>query len=205
VLRRSRGSRGIYNGFVNVALGDVSAFVSAPDRARLAFDGERLAAAVHHVIARAEPGRLGHVRLGTILWYSDIEHYRRAGVSITGLTQYQRTTHGPFSLAITKAVGALVRLGKISERPVQVGGYVRRDMISLSEPNRAALNPTQIEILDCMTDAITVMTASRLMQAIGADPLWQETQPGDALIVATGSIVVRTDRLSAAGDRAAGR
>lgn len=190
---------------MNIALGGVSAFVSAPDRARLAFDGERLTAAVHHVIARAEPGRLGHVRLGTILWYSDIEHYRRAGMSITGLTQYQRTTHGPFSVAITKAVGALVRLGKVSEQPVQVDGHARRDMISLSEPNRAALNPTQTDILDCMTNAITVLTASRLMQAIGADPLWQETQPGDALIVATGSIVVRTDRISAAADRAVGR
>ncbi len=185
---------------MNVALGGVSAFVLAPDRARLAFDSERMLAAVHHVIARAEPGRLGHVRLGTILWYSDIDHYRRAGISITGLTQYLRTTHGPFSVAITRAVGALGRLGKVSEQSVKVDGYERRAMVNLQEPNRAALNATQVDILDRMTNAIMGLTASRLMRAIGADPLWQETQPGDALVIATGSIVVRTLRISAADD-----
>jgi Protein of unknown function (DUF4065) len=182
---------------VNAALGSVSAFASTPDREHLAFDYERVAAVVHYVIARAPPGRLGHVRLGTILWYSDIEHYRHAGVSITGLTQYQRTTHGPFAVAITKTVGALARLGKVSEHFVEVDGYTRRDMISLQEPNRSMLNATQIGILDRITDAITTLTASRLMQAIAADPLWQETQPGDALVIATGSIVIPTEQIAA--------
>ena len=182
---------------MNAAFGRVNKFVSAPDRNDLAFDRERIAAAVHHVVAQAQPGRLGHVRLGTVLWYSDIEHYRRAGTSITGLTYYQRTTHGPFSVAITRAVGALGRLGKVSERPVEIDGLIRRDMISLQTPNRAALNTMQAEILGRMTAAITVLTASRLRQAIGADPLWQETQSGDALVIATGSIVVRIEQILA--------
>lgn len=198
LARSRRAVARINDGFVNAVSGGVSAFVSAPDRERLAFDIERLAAAVHHVIARAQLGRLGHVRLGTILWYSDIEHYRRAGTSITGLTQYQRTTHGPYSVAITKTVGALARLGKVSEQMVEIDGYKRRDMISVAEPNRSVLSTTQTGILDPMTDAITALTASRLMQLIGADPLWRETQPGDALVVATGSIIIRAERIVSA-------
>ena len=39
-------------------------------------DGQRVAAAVHYVIAKATPSKLGHVKLNKILWCADLEHYR---------------------------------------------------------------------------------------------------------------------------------
>ena len=175
--------------------------MSAAKGQPVAFDIERVAAAAHHVIARAEPGKLGHVRLGTILWYADIEHYRSTGTSITGLTQYRRTPQGPFAGEITKSVGWLVRRGKVGEPAVEVGGHVRRQMISLHEPDSSALNALQVGILDQMTNAVVPLTASRLMQMIRSDRLWQETKPDDAMVVATGSIVTRSPHLVAQSGR----
>jgi hypothetical protein len=40
-----------------------------------------------------------------------------------------------------------------------------------------------------MTSVVTGLTASGLMEMIRADRLWQETKPGGAMVVATGSIV----------------
>jgi hypothetical protein len=171
------------------AFRQVSAIVAVAKGQPVAFDIERVAAAAHHVIARAEPGKLGHVRLGAILWYADIEHYRRAGTSITGLTQYRRMPQGPFAVEITKSVGLLTRRGKVNERSFEFPGYTRRDMISLQPPDAAALALPQTDILDQMTSVVTGLTASGLMEMIRADRLWQETKPGGAMVVATGSIV----------------
>jgi hypothetical protein len=174
----------------------VSASVAVAKGQPVAFDIERVAAAAHHVISRAEPGKLGHVRLGTILWYADIEHYRRAGTSITGLTQYRRTAQGPFAVEITKSVGWLTRRGKVNEQPFEFPGYTRRDMISLQPPDPSALALPQTDILDHMTYVVTGLTASGLMEMIRADRLWQETKPGDAMVVATGSIVTSSPYLA---------
>ncbi len=127
---------------------------------------------------------------------ADIEHYRRAGTSITGLTQYLHTAQGPFAAEITKSVGLLTRRGKVNEQPFEFSGYTRRDMISLQPPDPSALALPQTDILDQITCVVTGLTASGLIELIRADRLWQETKPGDAMVVATGSIVTSSPYLA---------
>ena len=149
----------------------------------------RIAVAAHYVVARAEPGQLGHVKLNTILWYADLEHYRRSGRSLTGLTEYTRTPQGLYAPDIPRAVGTLVRAGKVSEQPITTANYTRRAMVSLQEP--AGLDTQQAGILDGVMDVVVPLNATQLLAFTRADPLWQEVAPGGRMIVSTGSIITK--------------
>jgi hypothetical protein len=150
-----------------------------------------LAAAVHYIIAKAEPGKLGYVKLNRILWYADLDHNRRDGASITGLRYYTRTPQGPMAGEISRAVGRLVKVGKVAERTVQVADYSRREMISLAEPDLATFTTEQIAILDRMIDIIAPLSATQLSQIAQQDRLWKELKDHDAMLVATGSVITR--------------
>jgi hypothetical protein len=150
---------------------------------------DRVAVAAHYTVARAEPGQLGHVKLNIILWYADLEHYRRAGRSLTELTEYVRTPQGPYAADIPRAVGTLVRAGKVREQPIRTGNLARRAMISLRQPS--GLNPQQAGILDRVIEVIAPLSATQLLAFLRADPLWQEVAPGGRMIVSTGSIITK--------------
>jgi Protein of unknown function (DUF4065) len=153
-------------------------------------DARRVAAAVHYVIAKADPGKLGHVKLNKILWCADLEHYRWHGVTITGLQHYARTLHGPMSQDIVGAVGRLVREGKVEERTVTVTDYTRREMVCLQHPDISMFTGAQIGILNQMIDIVVPLTASQLSRMNHDDPLWNELENNAAMSVATGSIVM---------------
>src|SRR5688572_19350081 len=96
---------------------------------------ERVAAAVHYVVARTNQNMLGVTKLNKILWYSDLEHYRRRGETITGLQHYTRMPQGPMSKDIGKAVQLLKRQQAIVERPTKVIDYTRREFVWLKQPD----------------------------------------------------------------------
>jgi hypothetical protein len=152
--------------------------------------GQRVAAAVHYVIAKANSSKLGHVKLNKILWCADLEHYRWHGVTLTGLQHYARTLHGPMSQDIVRAVGRLAREGKVEERAVMVTDYTRRQMVSLEDPDISPFTGAQIGILDQMINVIVPLTASQLSRMNRDDPLWNELENNAAMSVATGSIMM---------------
>ncbi len=156
-----------------------------------AIDIERVAAVVHYVIAKTDPGKLGHVKLNKILWYSDLEHYRWHGVSITGLRHYMRTPQGPMSQEIAKAVSLLVKERKVAEPTVKVADFHRREMVGLDRPDVSSFTDGQSDILDRMIAVVAPLTAKQLSELTCGDSLWREVKNGEAMPIATGSIVSR--------------
>jgi hypothetical protein len=153
---------------------------------------QRVAVVVHYVIAKAAPGKLRYVKLNKVLWYSDLEHYRWHGVSITGLKHYTRMQWGPMSKEISRAVGCLVKERKVAERTVNITDYSRREMICLAQPDFSALTAEQIGILNQMIDIITPLTANQVSQMTRDDRLWQEVKNHEALLIGTGSIITQS-------------
>jgi uncharacterized phage-associated protein len=150
---------------------------------------ESVAAMAHYVVAKAQPGKLGHVKLNKILWYSDLEYYRWHGVSLTGLRQYSRMPQGPISSDVARAVGRLVKAEKVAERTIQIDGFPRREIVSLEYPDRSMINDEQADILDRMTSIIAPLTANQLGRMTHDDRLWQQVETGEAMSVATGSVM----------------
>jgi hypothetical protein len=154
----------------------------------------RVAATAHYVIARTEPSRLGFTKLNKVLWYADIEHYRRHGESLTGLTQYVRMPQGPMSKAISTAVRDLERASKVTERPVKVIDYMRRELIGLEEPDISSFTAEQIDILNQVMDVLCKYTAAEVSDSTH-DAFWRELSDGDIMSVGAGSVVPREPTL----------
>jgi len=157
----------------------------------LPFDPPRLASSVHYVIARTEPNKLGYVKLNKVLWYSDLEHYRRRGESLTGLKEYTRMPQGPMSKDISRAIRFLRKEGMVAERPVKVIDYTRRELVWLKEPDISGFDAEQIDILSRVIDFIAPMTADEVSRTTHQDALWKELKDNDAMPIGAGSIVAR--------------
>ena len=183
----------LYNGFVtSVDVAQTSLTLGAAQRDRDASEIERAAGAVHYVIANSAPGKLGHIKLNKILWYADLDYFRKHGRSITGLQHYLRAPHGPWSRTIVRAVRWLVRQGLVIERSVGAAAELRREFVSLKPPDMTALTVQQTNILQRMMQVVLPLTARELLNMTNADPLWQETELNEPMLISTGSIVTRS-------------
>jgi hypothetical protein len=175
-----------------VALRQISSAQAGGSRGGVASGVERALRAAHCAIAAAAPGSLGHIKLNIALWYADIEHYRRVGASVTGLTDYARTPHGPFSKQISRAITLLAKQGAVVERAIEGDKFARRGIFSLRDFAPESLSETEVGILRRSAEAVAGLTAKQLNEAVAADPLWQETATGAVMLVATGSVVTRS-------------
>ena len=153
-----------------------------------AIDSTRIAHAVHYIISEAEAGKLGHVKLNRILWYADLEYYRWHGISITGLRQYSRTSQGPMSRDISRAVRWLAREGKVIE-PTVSADSVRREMVSMASPDVSFFTDEQIAILGRATKVIAPLTASQIWKMNSDDRLLQQVKNGETMPVATAALM----------------
>src|ERR1700683_5495501 len=146
-------------------------------------DLRRVATIAHYVIARTNPSDLGYVKLNKILWYADLEHYRRHRLSLTGLEHYARMPQGPMSKDVTRAVTRLRKDKKIIEKPVKVIDYTRREMISLVEPDLSVFTVEQIDLLNQFISQIAPLTADQVSKMTHEDPLWSELNNNDLMAV----------------------
>jgi Protein of unknown function (DUF4065) len=74
----------------------------------------RLATLAHYVIWRCDPADLGAVKLYKILWFADLECYRRTGRTITGASTYVKRQFGPVPKGIMQALKTLEHEGRIA-------------------------------------------------------------------------------------------
>jgi uncharacterized phage-associated protein len=112
-------------------------------------------------------------------------------VSITGLQQYTRTPQGPMSKEISQQVRHLAKEGKVAEQTVEVADYIRREMISLAQPDISDFTAEQIAVFNRVIELIAPLTANQLTQITHADSLWKELENNDAMLVSTGSVISR--------------
>lgn len=148
----------------------------------------RLADIAHYVIARCDPDELGATKLNKALWYVDCAAYRRWGHSLTGLTHYRKLDHGPVPEGIDAALNELIRDDKVVERAVPAHQYTRREFVSTREPEiEGALTAAEVDLVLTMLDWIRRVTAKKASE-LSHDALWDETESGERISVAAGSI-----------------
>src|SRR5215472_16282674 len=95
----------------------------------------RLAALAHYVIWRCNPADLGAVKLYKILWFADLEYYRRTGRSITGATSYTKLQHGQVPKGGRQAITTLEHEGKIATSTENYYGRPKTMFLARSRPD----------------------------------------------------------------------
>ena len=147
----------------------------------------RLSTLMHHVITLCRPDELGTTKLAKMLWFADVEHYRRTGQTITGMDDYRKEEQGPLHRQFYQALDALKAEGAIaiSWNPTPVGP--RREFFSQSLPDLSCFTAEEIATVDRVVCRIKPMSAKQISIETH-DALWNETPWSAKIAVSAGAV-----------------
>jgi hypothetical protein len=149
----------------------------------------RLAALAHYVIWRCDPAELGAVKLNKILWFSDLEHYRLTGRSITGAVSYTKRQYGPVPRGIMQALATLEGEGKIAQSSQNYYGRPKTMFLSRERPDLEPFGADEIAIVDMVASAICEKHTAASISELTHDALWAETEIGAEMPIGAASVV----------------
>jgi hypothetical protein len=159
-------------------------------------DNDRTEAVAHYIIARSQPDKLGAVKLNKVMWFADLEAYRRCGRTITGQTSYQKQTRGPVPNDILRALKRLRDEDKILTREVPVAGYTRREHLWLAQPDVSVFSAAEVDILNEAIHWVCNEHTAKSISDLSHDTLWDAAELGEQIPVGAATIV--PDELSGA-------
>jgi hypothetical protein len=148
----------------------------------------RLGQIAHYIIARTPSYMLGATKLNKMLWFIDCHSYQRWGHSMTGLTHYVRLENGPVPDGLTGTLSDLKMSGKIAEDPQMTAVGMRREFLSLEEPDLDGMTAGEIDLIHSVIEAIRPLSAQQASDR-SHDSLWQEIPTGSSITVAAGSAI----------------
>ena len=102
--------------------------------------------AAHYVIAQTRPEELGKTKLAKVLFFADLESYRRTGKPITEAV-YIKKDFGPVPRQFYDAIARLAADKKIAERRADYFGRVQHQFWSLVEPKLEGLSALDVATL----------------------------------------------------------
>jgi Protein of unknown function (DUF4065) len=149
----------------------------------------RLAALAHYVIWRCDPADLGDVKLYKILWFADLEHYRRTGRTLTGATAYTKRQYGPVPRGIMEALDTLEHEGKIAIAKENYYGRPKTMFLARSRPDLQEFHGDEIAIVDMMADVICQKHTAASISELTHDALWEETAIGADMSIGAASVI----------------
>jgi hypothetical protein len=143
-------------------------------------DMEKMKNLIHHICARCDRPFLSKVRLNKILWFCDVEAYRRLGSPITGET-YVKQKFGPVPSHVDEALRTLGEEGKLVEREAPSYDFTKKEFVSLKRPDVSGLTQQEIEIAnEIASNLCDNLTTDEIIE-ISHGILWQTADMGEAL------------------------
>jgi hypothetical protein len=149
----------------------------------------RLAALAHYVIWRCDPAELGAVKLNKILWFADLEHYRRTGRTITGATAYTKLQNGPVAKGILQALDGLEVENKIARSTENYYGRPKTMFLARCRPDLSPFAADEIAIVDMIADVIFQKHTAASIPEISQDPLWSEVEIGCDIPIGAAAVI----------------
>jgi hypothetical protein len=149
----------------------------------------RLAALAHYLVWKCDPADLGATKLNKILWFADLEHYRRTGRSITGADAYIKLQHGPVPKGIKRALAALTAEGRIAQSTENYHGFPKTMFLALTRPDFSPFTADEIATVDMIAELICRDHTATSISRLSHDALWEETEVGSVMTVGAGSVV----------------
>jgi Antitoxin SocA-like, Panacea domain len=113
----------------------------------------RLEEAVHYIIASTTPEELGKTKLAKVLFFADLDTYRRTGRPITEAV-YVKRQHGPMPEQFYAAISDLDRQGKIAQRQMPHFGYDQHQFWALRKPELRELSADDVATLAVYTRSV---------------------------------------------------
>lgn len=150
---------------------------------------DRTELVAHYIIARADTNKLGAVKLNKVMWFADLEAYRRLGHTISGQISYQKQQHGPVPNNIVRSIRRLEQADKIRTRDVPTFGGTRREYVWLKQPNVSAFTPEEVDILSEAISWVCENHTAKSISELSHDALWEQAEIGEQIPVGAATIV----------------
>lgn len=149
---------------------------------------DRLEALVHYIVSVCRPDELGSTKLAKILWFSDVEYYRRTGRTITHADDYVKDDHGPRHRALYDVIRVLREQGRVAESPNLTPVGFRQELVHLELPDPKCFEADEIAIIDRVASQICRMSAKQASE-LTHDELWGSAYFGERIPVAAGAVL----------------
>jgi hypothetical protein len=163
--------------------------VTAADSWELTMSDNRLAALTHYIIWKCDPASLGKTKLNKILWFADVEQYRRTGRTITGATTYIKLQHGPVPKGMVSTLDALEREGKVSVSTENYYGRPKAMFLALTRPDLVEFDADEIATVDMVADVVCRDHTASSISRLTHDVLWDETELGGDMAINAAAVV----------------
>jgi hypothetical protein len=149
----------------------------------------KMADAVHYVVARTRPDRLGATKLNKVLWFADLNAYRRLGRTITGEVSYRKLQHGPVPNQIGDVIDRLRTEGRIQLRYADTPAGTRKEYVWLQPPDVSSFTPAEVDILNEAMDWVCNRHTAASISALTHDDLWAEVDLGAQIPIGAAAVI----------------
>lgn len=142
----------------------------------------RIEKLIHYIVSVVPPEQLGAVKLAKILWFSDVEHYRLTGRSVTGSDSYRKFDQGPLHTDFYTSLDALKQRGCIAERQTETWSGFRREFLWLKKPDMSDFNGQELATVHSVIHELRQLTAKQASDMSHGEP-WASASDGEHLPV----------------------
>lgn len=144
------------------------------------FNYDKFKDLVHYICHKADRDELGAVKLNKILWYSDVDSYINRGTPLTGAVYIKRQL-GPVPKEVLRALDDLTAEGKMVVRDIPFFRNIKREYISLVEPDIGRFKASEIDLVaDILHDICHNHTAESISDA-SHDIIWELAEIGEEI------------------------
>lgn len=151
---------------------------------------DRTEVVAHYVIARANPNKLGSIKLNKVMWFADREAYRRFGRTLTGQLSYEKRQYGPVPNNIVRSTRKLEQDDAIATREVPTfGGGMRREYSLLKQPDVSAFSAEEVDILNEAIAWVCDDHTAASISELSHDALWQGAEIGEQIPVRAAVVI----------------
>lgn len=132
----------------------------------------------------------GDLKLNKLLYFADVEAYRRRGQSITG-TRYQHLEHGPASVSLPRARESLIEAGVLSKGRKRVYDFFRTITRAERPARREVFEPGELELVDEVLARYADLNGKQMADLSHQEPGWKMTDEGDEIPLETALLTPR--------------
>jgi uncharacterized phage-associated protein len=145
----------------------------------------RFEQAVHYIVdsTSAKPEELGKTKLAKVLFFADLEAFRRTGKPITEAT-YEKRQYGPMPRELYGALSNLVRTNKIAERKANHFGKEQHQFWCLVEPELSGLTAHDVATLAAMTREVCENHRATSISDLTHNAAWELADMGEEIPLA---------------------
>lgn len=140
---------------------------------------EKFRELVLYICAQDDP-RLGAVKLNKILFYADMQAYRRLGRSISG-DEYQHLREGPAPRHLLPVRASLIEDGSAVVEEVQYFNGIQTRLKGRRAPELRAFDDEEIAIVDSVVDQLHLMNAREVTEISHEEVGWRVTEEGETI------------------------